>query len=70
MHKICAQVTIIEPVVSVNHFVTDAAISLKIAMDFRNGVDEIERVMVISSSWNNQEIKHNSCGSKIQVMHT
>ena len=51
--KVCAQVTIIEPVVSVNHFFRDVAIWSKMATDVRNGIYKMERVMVLNRSSNN-----------------
>lgn len=47
MHKVCAFVTIIQPLDYVNYFVADAAKLLKIVMVVRNGVQEIKRMMVI-----------------------
>lgn len=47
MHKICACVTKIHPTVSLNLFVANAAVSVKLTIHIRNRKDEIDRVMVI-----------------------
>lgn len=50
MHKVSAFVTIIHPAAIVNYFVANVAVSFKIAVHVRNGVDKRERVMMISRS--------------------
>ena len=52
MHEICALVAIIHPVALVNILVADTTEPWEIAMNVRNRVDESERVMMISWSWN------------------